>query len=495
MLRPEFSVARHDESSPPDESVRDLASGDFVSANGAAVVEPAALDPIVSDLLVEVCAQTGASGAALALEGEDGFYCRGAIGATAPDVGLRIDAGHGLTAECLRSGLLQVCDNAERDFRVDRDACQRLGIRSFVVAPLLVDGYPRGLLAVYSPIVRAFGSLDLQRLEVLTRRIVTLLSHPRNTPEPSAEVASQEGMVAAVESPVPPPAEMAAAVAAETSVPPPEGPGDRHAVEPIPVGNLFASAIPDSVERKPWLNRLLAAMVVAAAVVLGWMSSASYHTRSSPHGVVQAAKPPAAAVPAKPQGQTTDAVPLESKPAANPPLVPASQSSPVAKPSALGELVIYEKNRVIFRERPIPTPSPAGETTVAAVPSGAPSTSPDALAANLTGESTTQKIGDQPAGQIVSHPPAGLTGGQILYRVPPVAPPEASQLGLHGDVVLQVTIAKDGTLGAIRPVSGDPRLIPAAVDAVRQWRYQPFLQNGNAVEVQGKITIHFGKSQ
>lgn len=492
MLRPEFSVARHDELSPPDQSVRDLASGNLVNVSGTGITEPAALDPIVSDLLVEVCAQTGASGAALALEGEDGFYCRGAIGATAPDVGLRIDAGHGLTAECLRSGLLQVCDNAERDFRVERDACQRLGIRSFVVAPLLVDGYPRGLLAVYSPIVRAFGSLDLQRLDGLTRRIVTFLSHPRHAPEPSVDVPTPEGIVPAIEEPARDTAEMAAPATVETPAPTSEGSEERPTVESIPVGNLFASAIPQPVERKPWLNRLLAVTVVAAAVVLGWMSSASYHTRSSPHVVAHAAKPSVATAPAKPQGLPADAAPLESKPAANPPLVPASETGHAAKPSALGELVVYEKNRVIFRMRPAPAPSQAGTETVKAGALAAPSTLPDASTPNPAGT----QISDQPANQMVPHPaPAGLTGGQVLYRVPPVAPPEASQLGLHGDVVLQVTIAKDGTLGAILPLSGDPRLIPAAVDAVRQWRYQPFSQNGNAVEVQGKITIHFGKSQ
>jgi protein TonB len=88
-----------------------------------------------------------------------------------------------------------------------------------------------------------------------------------------------------------------------------------------------------------------------------------------------------------------------------------------------------------------------------------------------------------------------MTGGEVLYRVSPVAPPEATQIGLRGDVILQVTIAKDGTIGAIRPLSGDSRLIPSAVDAVRQWRYQPFLQDGKPIEVQGKITIHYGTAQ
>jgi protein TonB len=88
-----------------------------------------------------------------------------------------------------------------------------------------------------------------------------------------------------------------------------------------------------------------------------------------------------------------------------------------------------------------------------------------------------------------------VTGGEVLHRVSPITPPEATRLGLRGDVVLQVTIAKDGTIGAIRPLSGDSRLIPSAIDAVRQWRYQPFLQDGNPTEVQGKITIHFGTAQ
>jgi TonB family protein len=110
-------------------------------------------------------------------------------------------------------------------------------------------------------------------------------------------------------------------------------------------------------------------------------------------------------------------------------------------------------------------------------------------------------VSESQATQVAAHPGTSLpasakvTGGDVISRVSPIAPPEAAQLGLRGDVVLQVTIAKDGTIGPIHPLSGDSRLIPSAVDAVRQWRYQPFLEDGKPIEVQGKITIHYGTAQ
>jgi periplasmic protein TonB len=58
-------------------------------------------------------------------------------------------------------------------------------------------------------------------------------------------------------------------------------------------------------------------------------------------------------------------------------------------------------------------------------------------------------------------------------------------------VVLKAVISRDGTIENLQVLSGHPMLVRAAVDAVRQWRYRPYLLNGEAVEVETQITVNF----
>jgi protein TonB len=75
--------------------------------------------------------------------------------------------------------------------------------------------------------------------------------------------------------------------------------------------------------------------------------------------------------------------------------------------------------------------------------------------------------------------------------VRPSYPQTASVAGIRGMVVLHAIIAKDGTVQNLEVVTGHPLLAKAALDAVRQWRYRPYLLNGDAVEVDTTITVNF----
>ena len=79
----------------------------------------------------------------------------------------------------------------------------------------------------------------------------------------------------------------------------------------------------------------------------------------------------------------------------------------------------------------------------------------------------------------------------LIHKVDPVYPQAASTNRVSGAVVLQATIDKDGTVKALTVMSGPSLLRPAAVDAVKQWRYKPTLVNGEPVEVVTMITIPF----
>ena len=81
--------------------------------------------------------------------------------------------------------------------------------------------------------------------------------------------------------------------------------------------------------------------------------------------------------------------------------------------------------------------------------------------------------------------------GLLIHQVKPTYPPLAKQARIQGAVVLQAVIGKDGTIQNLRVVSGHPMLTPAAIDAVKQWRYKPYFLNGEPVEVETQITVNF----
>ena len=79
----------------------------------------------------------------------------------------------------------------------------------------------------------------------------------------------------------------------------------------------------------------------------------------------------------------------------------------------------------------------------------------------------------------------------LIHDVSPTYPPEAGRARIEGTVVLLAVIAKDGTVQDVRVESGLPVLAQAAIDAVKQWRYKPYLLNGEPIEVASQITINF----
>ena len=85
----------------------------------------------------------------------------------------------------------------------------------------------------------------------------------------------------------------------------------------------------------------------------------------------------------------------------------------------------------------------------------------------------------------------GVVKGLLTKRVEPSYPPVAREARIHGEVVLTAIIDKDGNIENLQLLSGHPMLAPAAIDAVKQWRYKPYLLNGQPVEVETTITVNF----
>jgi|SRR5271155_971782 len=88
-----------------------------------------------------------------------------------------------------------------------------------------------------------------------------------------------------------------------------------------------------------------------------------------------------------------------------------------------------------------------------------------------------------------------VAAANLIHDVAPIYPPEAGRARIEGTVVLQAVIDKDGTVRDVRVQSGPTLLAQAAMDAVKQWRYRPYLLNGEPVEVDSQITITFNLSR
>ncbi len=142
----------------------------------------------------------------------------------------------------------------------------------------------------------------------------------------------------------------------------------------------------------------------------------------------------------------------------------------------------------------IPTDSdeptaPATDPDVGYIP-GAPTGDPNGVVSSLPGGSNPVPM---PRPAPVSRPIriSSILEGNLIRRVQPVYPPLARAARIQGAVVLVAIISKVGTIENLRVASGHPMLVPAAIDAVSQWRYRPYILNDEAVEVETQITVNF----
>jgi TonB family protein len=87
--------------------------------------------------------------------------------------------------------------------------------------------------------------------------------------------------------------------------------------------------------------------------------------------------------------------------------------------------------------------------------------------------------------------PPDVIQRNIVSKVPPVYPTDAKKLGIQGKVALEVIIGKTGDVENLKVLSGPKELQQSALDAVRQWKYKPFLLNGDPIEVQSTVNVTY----
>ena len=124
---------------------------------------------------------------------------------------------------------------------------------------------------------------------------------------------------------------------------------------------------------------------------------------------------------------------------------------------------------------------------------------PDGTEIRIAAPGAVMPASRELAPRIVSEsaPPVGIKvdgavqASKLVRHGAPVYPALAKQARISGTVRLQAVIAKDGSVANLTVISGHPLLVQAALDAVRNWAYQPTLLNGNPTEVTTEITVNF----
>jgi len=128
--------------------------------------------------------------------------------------------------------------------------------------------------------------------------------------------------------------------------------------------------------------------------------------------------------------------------------------------------------------------------------SASPMLIPDSLKLPPPGAATVRTVSVKRPPSLLSQMepvslPEDLSQGLLLQKVAPGYPEQALKAGLQGAVVLQAWIDKDGSIRDLKLVDGSLLLGQAAVKAVKQWRYKPYLRNGVAVEAETYVTVNF----
>ena len=147
----------------------------------------------------------------------------------------------------------------------------------------------------------------------------------------------------------------------------------------------------------------------------------------------------------------------------------------------------------MIKEEEAPPPMPASGGVLGGVPGGIPGGQMGGVIGSVISATSSPAAVPKfvPATPQRVRISAGVTKGLLIQRIEPPYPALARAARVQGDVVLSAVIDSNGHITNLLLVSGHPMLVPAAIAAVKQWRYKPYLLNGQPVEVETTITVIF----
>jgi len=406
---------------------------------------------------------TLASGSALARQRDGQIVCLGRSGETAPVLGARLSIDSGISGECLRTGKMLRCDDTEKDQRVDPEVCRKMRLRSIAAVPLFGRHGTIGVLEAFS--TRSFAFAE-EHMDYLAR--LAELAKEAQSPQSSATVAEVER-----------PKTRSRLVAFLKS--------------PLPTRN---SAVLHLRERLQAKNRRYWA--VAATALLLLVSVIVWRVWS---------KPLSDAIPGQQVFQAEKRTGLRSASAVKKglawkpsPTHPLNGSGPGGSPDVQQSAKGVSPDSASGAETSTASLTKTQNLTAADTVKRAVMTDSGSYTAEAPKLSASNLDGPK-IGTLLSVPVTlpkfatpisqGVSEGILEHLVTPIYPRQALPLRLEGPVVLEAVVSENGRLENIKAVSGHSLLARAAIDAVRQWRYRPYLLNGKPVRMQTKITVNF----
>ena len=292
----------------------------------------------------------------------------------------------------------------------------------------------------------------------------------------------------------------------------------------VPTFSALEAAHSSSGGGSKFIKMILVLLVLGAAGYFGWqrLQPLQYLHGSAPAAAPQPAAPadstptststpagapaaPAAQSPAGQENRPSGTAPATTAPSTSAPdtsTVPAGPSASISQPASTAPETIRvqelamssEPKGSAAKQQAMVIQVKAGSRTALKAPPQSQPT-PPALTLNTSGsDAALDKIVATDAAkpsQGSIRVSQGVSQGLMVKKVAPVYSQTALQLRKEGTVELMATISKEGTVSGVRVLSGDLMLANSAVEAVKQWKYRPYLLNGEPVEIQTQITVNF----
>ena len=322
----------------------------------------------------------------------------------------------------------------------------------------------------------------------------------------------------------------AAAVAPAKESPQPE-PVDEAATRPMEAPSFSSLGAPSDEPASGGGKKtiLIAAAVVVAAVALGYIGWTKMHPGNAtptaqkltapPQPAPVQVQPPAPVPPATTSAQDATVTTTPSQPAATASATPVEQmpditlSTTETRPPAPPEKhspAPKKSTSMVAPNTVIRIPSDAkadapmvvkNEAAAPAKPTPVPEegVQPPAPGSLASDQASNQAISGMMSTTAVNLPQRaqqvkvsqGVSQGLLTKRVEPVYPALAKQMRIQGAVELQANIGQDGSIKAVKVISGESVLARAAIDAVKQWKYKPYYLDDQPVEIQTQVTVNF----
>lgn len=421
----------------------------------SSILSRAAHESSLDDLAARLLQTVPAEGVAIALEYGDGYICRAAQG-NAPQVGTEIEPGVGFCGACVQQGRTVVEQEIEGE------------LRSLVAIPIHREAKRvAGCVATFSSCTHAFSETEIQK-------IAAVASYLGQVEWPSFAEVEQEWSSTAVENPI---VEPVATVQVPVTSVPTESDLDlkseiivqSEASERQPdltgVDALVESLVTYSTE-EPHKSRVVPVLIIV--VLLGILLAAIVSYRKEPPAhLAQAGK-------TGPAASKANAVPPpgNDEPAyAKLPTSPSSAVKHVQSPPAMvvDDTVIIRRMTAEVEDVQPPKVLVQSPATIQPQIPVLPSTTIPTLA-------ETQSSYQEP---------------RLIHRVNPKYPEEARKMKVAGNVELLLTVSPQGSVGRVQVISGSELLVASALNAVRQWKYEPAKIGDKAVQSSVKLTIKF----